>query len=458
MNDRAMAVVSRQEVLALHHEAPWEKAQEGYWRYLSAHPDDAGMWANQAVLLRRQRRWAAAIGCCRRALALKPDDAGILTNLGNIYKDCDRLEEAVACQRQAVALAPDNALVRLNLAVALREARLFEEAKAQLDALLEREPGKAAYRWERAIVNLYLGEFRQGWEDYEARWQTGELPVVDFGCPRWHGEDLQGKRLLLVAEQGYGDTILAARFVAVIQQRYPECHISLLCKPELHRLFASLGVALVQDAKGHPHDVYCPLMSLMGVLGIDDTNVPPPVALQVPEAARKKFAWLAKHAPGKRKIGIVWSGSLTFKDNAKRSANLEQFLSLAENPALQLYSFQKGPRQKDLYEQGAVPLVVDLANQLEDFADTAAAVQHMDMVVMTDSSLAHLAASLGRPVLNLLQFKPYWLYATDARLQAWYPAMRAMRQQKPGEWDGIFVRAQAMLRVLCDQNRRGMHE
>lgn len=134
----------------------------------------------------------------------------------------------------------------------------------------------------------------------------------------------------------------------------------------------------------------------------------------------------------------------------KRSATVQQFLGLAENPALQLYSFQKGPRQKELYDQGAVPLVVDLASRLEDFADTAAAVEHMDMIVMTDSSLAHLAASLGRPVLNLLQFKPYWLYATDARLRAWYPAMRAMRQQKPGEWDGVFVGVHGLFRKIFD--------
>lgn len=286
---------------------------------------------------------------------------------------------------------------------------------------------------------------------------------------------MNGKRLLLIAEQGYGDTILAARFIPLIQQKFPHCEILLQCKPELHRLFAGLGVQLQMPSSAlrAPSPVgrrnnplppageggasapgegnFCPLMSLMGLFNINDTNVPPPAPLHIPEAAKAKFAWLQQHAPGKKKIGIVWSGSLTFKDNAKRAATLAQFLPLAENAGVQLYSFQKGPRQKDLHEHAALPLVCDLADQLEDFADTAAAVMHMDAIVMTDSSLAHLAASLHKPVINLLQYKPYWLYASDVRMQAWYPSMRAIRQEKAGDWETVF----AMLRERLYKNCYG---
>jgi ADP-heptose:LPS heptosyltransferase len=272
------------------------------------------------------------------------------------------------------------------------------------------------------------------------------LPRLDWGCPRWQGEDLSGKRLLLTTEQGFGDTILAARFIPLLAARYPTGALQLVCKPELQRVLAGLPAQLLDAMPGAGSaDYYCPLMSLMGMLGIDDHNVPPPTPLSIPAAAREKFTWLAGHAPGRRKVGIVWSGSLTFKDNAKRAAGLEQFLALAELPHLQCYSFQKGPREEDLKTHAATPLICDLAPHLADFADTAAAVMHMDLIVMTDSSLAHLASSLGKPVLNLLQYKPYWLYGTDARMNAWYPAMRALRQQQPGEWSTVFAAAREIL-------------
>ena len=155
-----------------------------------------------------------------------------------------------------------------------------------------------------------------------------------------------------------------------------------------------------------------------------------------------------RQAPGRKKIGIVWSGSLTFRDNAKRAVGLESFIPFAENARLQCYSFQKGPREQDLQALSATPLIHDLAGQFADFADTAAAVMHMDAIVMTDSSLAHLAGSLGKPVINLLQYKPYWLYGTDQRMNAWYPSMRAIRQSAPGEWSPVFAQARQVLAAL----------
>lgn len=441
--------MQRDAIVRLHQQQKFAEALPAYQTFLAAHPDDAGMWANLGVLLRTTRRYPAAIACYQRALALKPDDAGILSNLGNALKDCDRLDEAVDCQRRALALEPGSPTVRFNYAIALREACDFEASRTVLDALLAEDPTRADWQWERALVNLQAGHFTQGWIDYEARWRLGELPQLDWGCPRWQGEDLQGKRLLLTTEQGFGDTLLAARFIPVLAARYPASELLLVCKPELQRVLAGLPARLLRELPGAGGaDYHCPLMSLMGVLGITDDNVPPPTPLNIPAEARARFAWMTGHAPGRRKIGIVWSGSLTFKDNAKRAAGLEQFLHLAELPHLQCYSFQKGPREDDLKAHAATPLVCDLAGQLSDFADTAAAVMHMDLIVMTDSSLAHLASSLGKPVLNLLQYKPYWLYGTDARMQAWYPAMRAIRQQRPGDWSSVFARARETLAAL----------
>ena len=441
--------VRREDLLSLQQRRQFPAALAAYPAFLEQHPNDAGMWANFGVLLRALRHYPAAIACYHRALALRPNQAGVLSNLGNALKDCDRVAEALDCHQRAVALAPSDATLRLNHAVTLREAGQPQAALAILNDLLQLEDAPATWRWERALTHLHLGNFVPAWQDYEARWELDALRVPQVDCPRWQGDDLQHRHLLLTAEQGFGDTLLAARLVAPLKARYPTCALSLACQPELHALFGQLGVTLVHPAGALPAaDYYCPLMSLPGLLAIDDHHVPPPAALHIPVAAATKFAWLAEHAPGRKKIGFVWSGSLTFKDNAKRATGLERFLKLAENPALQWYCLQKGPCQQDLQTHRALPLVCDLAGSLENFADTAAAVAHLDMVVMTDSALAHLAASLGKPVLNLLQYKPYWLYATDARVQAWYPSMQAIRQPSPGDWQSVFAQAEKVLAAL----------
>ena len=441
--------MQRDAIVKLHQQQQLNEALPAYQQYLLEQPQDAGMWANFGVLLRAMGRLPAAIACGRRALALSPDDPGVLSNLGNVLKDSDRLDEAVSCQRQALALKPADTSIRLNYAIALREARAFEASLAELNLLLAENPAKADWQWERALVNLQLGNFAQGWQDYEARWRLGQLPPPPWQCPRWRGEDLSHRRLILSTEQGFGDTLLAARFIPLIAERFPACEMMLVCKPELHRVLGGLPASLHTALPGEVQaDFYCPLMSLMGILNIDDRNVPPPAALTIPANAASKFEWLKSHAPGRRKVGVVWSGSLTFKDNAKRAVGLESFIALAESANVQCYSFQKGPREQDLQALSATPLIHDLAGYLSDFADTAAAVMHMDAIVMTDSSLAHLAGSLGKPVINLLQFKPYWLYGTDQRMNAWYPSMRAIRQSAPGEWQPVFAQARQVLAAL----------
>ncbi|MFM8991102.1 MAG: hypothetical protein ACKOUS_16120, partial [Alphaproteobacteria bacterium] len=148
------------------------------------------------------------------------------------------------------------------------------------------------------------------------------------------------------------------------------------------------------------------------------------------------------------KVGIIWSGSVTFKGNAQRATPLERFLPFAEVPGVQLFSLQKGPRADELAQSGARNYVIDLGRHCNDFADTAAAVEQLDLVLMTDSSVAHLAGSLGRPVWNLLPFMPYWLYLDGRSDTPWYPSMRLFRQKAPGAWDGVFAEARHALEEL----------
>lgn len=423
---------------------------------LQKDPNNAGLWCNLGVMLRRERHLQQAIICYRRALALKPDDAGILSNLGNALKDSDRIEEAVQVQQRAVQLAPDDLSFRFNYVVALREAKQFQRAATELDFLLTREPDNKKYRWEMALVLLYQCRFREGWAFYEARFELDDLPRRNFTTLQWQGENFEGKTLLLHVEQGYGDTILAARMIDAVRARGGK--VILECKPEMQRLLAKLPVhrlvSPVQLQRGNvQYDLHCSLMSLFRIFDVGVDSIPAPASLNIPDEARAAARAILQPLKRKLNVGIVWSGSLTFADNAKRAASLADFLKLAEIEGVQLFSLQKGPREQDLQQQVADSFIVNLAPHLHDFADTAAFIEQLDCIVMTDSSVAHLAASLNKPVLNLLQYKPYWLYMPETESTPWYPSMRLIRQSQPGEWNPVFEAAATYLREVVNTKK-----
>jgi hypothetical protein len=319
--------------------------------------------------------------------------------------------------------------------------------------VLNLAPDSVTAHSDRAQILLLRGDFAEGWREFEWRWKLKELRPQNFKQPRWTGASLPEATILLWPEQGFGDTILGVRYIPLVKERVGT--VILGCKPELARLFEGLpGVdRIVMVGEQLPEfDVHCPLLSLPGLFDTHFGNIPAPAPLTVPDAAHDKLApAFAPHAR-RLKVGIVWSGSVTFRANHLRATTLDRFLAFAEVPDVQLFGLQKGPRSKDLDAYGARGLVVDLAPYLDDFADTAAAVDALDLVLMTDSSVAHLAASRGRPVWNLLPYMPYWLYLTGRSDSPWYPSMRLFRQPQPGDWDAVFREAKAALAALAAEH------
>ena len=207
-----------------------------------------------------------------------------------------------------------------------------------------------------------------------------------------------------------------------------------------------------------PFDYQISVMSLPGVFGTTLQNIPLITKLSIAPVIPLNSKKILDAAGEKLKVGIVWSGSVTFKGNRKRAVSIDRFIPLTSIPGVQFYSLQKGPCEKDLYEAGADSLIWDLSPDLNDFTDTAAILEELDLVIMTDSSVAHLAGSLNCPIWNLLNYKPYWLYLNHREDCPWYPSMRLFRQNEPGNWDSVFKKVAAELEKAVIMKKTGIWE
>ena len=419
-----------------------------------AQPGNADHWNALGVALRASGKPLQALGCYRRALDLRPGDIGVVSNWGNALKDLGRYREAVAMHQQVVAKQSTSA-AWTNLGVALHDGGMLADALAAFDRAVALDAKNAGAQFDRAQVLLRMGDYARGLVDFEARWKLPDrAQMPDYATPVWDGRALPGAAILIWPEQGFGDNILSMRFLPLVKSRVGRVVVG--CKPELVRLFQNLPGAdeIVPVGKAAPpHAAHVPVMSLARFFMKSLADVPPPARLSVPAEARRKLAPLLAQAGRRLKVGIVWSGSVTFKGNAQRAVGLDRFLPFAEIEGVQLFSLQKGPRAQEFAHSGARNFIVDLAPHCEDFAETAAAVEGLDLVIMTDSSVAHLCGSLGRPVWNLLPFMAYWLYLDGRSDSPWYPSMRLFRQRAPGDWDGVFAEAKTALAELAQRRR-----
>lgn len=424
-------------------------------RMLAADPRDGGAWSTLGVLLRRAGKLQAAIACHARGVAYTPGHAGIWSNLGNALVDIGRYDEAIAAHRQSCELASGTVSSWFNLAIALRKGGLFAETLQALDRGLALEPENPSLLWERALTVLQTGDYAHGLAAYEVR---RDIPAyrnrVAPGTP-WDGGPLNGRTILLSTEQGFGDALLAARYVPLVKAKGGR--VLFECHPELRSVLSGLPVDefLTAGAPYPAYDVHASLLSLPWLLGTTYDTVPPPVSIAIPSASQEKAARLLGPRDGSFRVGIVWSGRVTFADNARRASTLDRFLRFLEVPNVRLYSLQKGPPEAQLAELGTTALIPALGPQFEDFADTAAVIRQLDLVIMTDSSVAHLAGSLGTPIWNLVQYVPYWIYGFEGDRTPWYPSMRLFRQGRDEDWEAVFETVKRELAEMAARQAQG---
>jgi Tfp pilus assembly protein PilF len=419
---------------------------------VALNPRDANVWNACGVFLRAAGRAAEAVWCYRKSLSLAPQGSAAWSNLGNAFADLKQIGAALECHQRALTLAPNGAAFHHNFGIALSLANRTVEAIRAYDVSLKLATSNAQVLWDRGRAHLQLGDYGSGWEGYEARLRTGDLPERNPPGQLWGGESYAGKRLLLVSEQGFGDAIWVARYLPRVKALGGELIVE--CRSELIPLFQGLGCIdrLVPKRDPLPDaDLHAYLCSVPGLFTRDLASIPAEPYMQAPADRLAKFAPALARAGEQLKVGIVWSGSTTFKANHDRAVPLRCFLEAFALPGVQLYSLQKGPPEKELSATPRAASIIDLAPLMKDFADTAAAISQLDLVIMTDSAVAHLAGALDKPVWVLLGFVAHWLWLAKRDDSPWYPSMRFFRARSWGDWASVFDAAATELMKLSSR-------
>jgi tetratricopeptide (TPR) repeat protein len=468
---------------------------------LRLRPDFPEARCTLGVALGSQGRSDEAVAAFRAALALNPDMAQAHFNLAGLFAAGDRPLDAIAHYREVLRLEPRNAIahhqlgrglsgqglpldalahfreaVRLeptytearhNIGVTLAFAGRWEEALAQFEDTLQREPqsGEAHYNLGSAL--LLQGRLEPGWAQFEWRWQLETMSPYrrPFPQPQWQGEDLAGKTILIHDEQGFGDTLQFCRYAPLVARGaakvYLEIHdeLAALLRPSLSgdRLEILARSAGFPGIEGLPAtDFHSPLLSLPNVYRTGLATIPAEIPYLRADPAKIE-AWVQRLAPLPHpRIGLIWAGRPGHAQDNLRSLPLARLAPLCRVPGASFLSLQKGDASAQLADLPADLTIHDFTSDLPDFADTAALLGTIDLVITVDTAMAHLAGALGRQVWLLNRHLPDWRWLLDRDDSPWYPTLRQFRQPAHGDWGGVIGQLGAALRPFVMEFRAGV--
>jgi len=398
--------ISFQTALKYQQTGNLKQAHIAYQQLLNQQPNNSEVLHYFGLLLHEQGNFKDGILNIEQAIAINKQYKEAYNNLGLLYHASADIEKAIACYEKAIALDNDYADAHYNLALSL----------------------------------LLNGNYKQGWQEYEWRWQLSNAQEVkkEFSFAKaWQGESLIGKTILIYSEQGMGDAIQFIRYIDLIAKQAEK--IIVQCPRVLKKLFSSIPQIheIVMPEELLPvFDFYTPLMSLPYLLKTDLNSIPANTPyLTAPASA--SFAFLMDKT--KFNIGLVWAGNSTHKNDKNRSIDISQFQSILQLESVQFYSLQTGKQRADLQKIKAHHAIIDFGEKFANFADTAAVIQELDLIICVDTSVAHLAGALNKPVWVLLPFVPDWRWLMETEKSPWYPSMRLFRQPAIADWESVFV-------------------
>ncbi len=393
-----------------------------------------------AILAYKRKQTALATERLERVVGLVPDDATYRRNLCEIYRTASRLDDALAQALHALDLEPANAASFYNLAVLHYDRLETDQAIAYARRTLELEPDMAGAHFELAENLLLTGRFAEGWEEYEWRFRLAEAPPLlpPHDRPQWDGKPMPDGVLMLIGDQGFGDTIQFCRYIPEVAKLCP--NILVACSPEMEPIIMQQpGVAryFSRWEEMPAFDAFCPLSGLPRLFGanLDNIHAPVPYLRADPTRSERWRRRLEALTPkGYRRVGLVWAGRPTHGNDFNRSTSLHNLAPLGQLERVALISLQMGDGKSQIGGYyGAAPLI-NLGPEIEDYDDTMAVLDNLDHLVTVDTSVAHLAGAMGRPVSILLPFAPDWRWLLERRDTPWYPSIELFRQPRPGSW------------------------
>ena len=434
-----------------------EEALSSYNKAISINVDFADAYYNRGNVLHKLKRLEEALSSYDKAISINADYAEAYNNRGISLKELKRLEEALSSYDKAISLQPDYAEAYNNLGTVLQELNCLEEALSSYDKAISLQPDYADAYWNSSLCYLLVGNFNDGWLRYEWRWQSESISKTagarNFSQPLWLGaESIKDQTILLYAEQGLGDTIQFSRYVTLVAKLGVK--VVLEVQPSLVKLLSDLeGISQI-IAKGDklPHfDYQCPLLSLPLAFKTELKTIPS-VSQNIFSDMKKVAKWQAiLGEKTKPRVGIVWSGSATHKNNHQRSLKLSQLITHLPSD-YEYVSLQKEVSDVDKELLTKHFEIKHFGDDLKDFADTAALCELIDIVISIDTSVAHLAGTLGKTTWILLPYSPDWRWLLDRNDSPWYSSAKLYRQEKINDWDGVLVDIESDLKELRNSN------
>jgi tetratricopeptide (TPR) repeat protein len=430
---------------ALYQGGALQPAAELYRRALVLDPKKYDIYNDLGLVLTDLGNFAAALEVFRRSLILNPRSAKTIAGLGRLFERKGDLISAAEAYRDAIKLDPKLPAAYVDLGFVLYGLGELAEASDCFARLRALQPDSAEATVNLGLIHLLQGELAVGWVEYESRWKVGVGDERKLLQRRWKGEDLGGERILLYAEQGLGDTMQFVRYVSLVAERGGE--VVLEVQPALHDLLARTDGAsrVLRRGETLPEFTWqCPLMSLPLALGTELETIPASVPYIVADAARVE-AWRERLEKNTRRIGLAWAGNPGHPRDRLRSIALEQLVPLLNVSGTTFYSLQFGSGAEQIKQLPPGVQLVDLGDELKDFANVAAIVTNLDLVISIDSAVAHLAGALGKPVWILLNKGCDWRWFLEREDSPWYPTARLFRQSTPGGWQEVVKRIELEL-------------
>ncbi|KXW56971.1 tetratricopeptide repeat protein [Ferrovum sp. PN-J185] len=418
-----------------------DEALAHYDEIIKLKPNRAELHNNRGVVLARLKRFKEAIIDYQKAINYKPNFSSAYNNLGTVYQDINREKEALHNFDKAIEFKRDYIDAYFNKGVLFHKNLIFDNALENYNNIINIKPNTIKANWNKSLLLLLYGYYLQGWELYEWRFQKDELKANYYTFPKekinWKGkENINGKTILIYHEQGFGDTIQFCRYLPLVKEL--GANINFLVPSSLAPVIATLDCPMTVIIKGKPipnFDAYCPLMSLPHVFKTTIETIPSKNPYLYSIKSKTKY-WEDKNNNKRLKVGLVWSGSKLNNNDIKRSIPFNRLTPLLKLP-IEWHSLQKEYRESDIELLKQYPEIHQHQHELKDFSDTAALIESLDLIICVDTSVAHLAGAMGKPVWLMITYFPDFRWLLNRYDSPWYPTVRLFRQPKHDDWESV---------------------